>query len=128
MTASQHGIAPPDAGRLHRQSHRVLSDRPGDGSTSGTGTAIDRVLELVGRRQLSATEVRVLLRLVDREAGVPELAEALGLRPVEITCAGRRLASRGLMRWYHVGKRKGSRMGTTRAGLATVRALLTAAG
>ena len=38
---------------------------------------LDRVLELVEQRRLSAAELRILLRLVDREAGIPELAEAL---------------------------------------------------
>jgi hypothetical protein len=35
---------------------------------------------------------------------------------------------RGLVRWQHVGWQKQTRLGITLAGLATVRAMLTAAG
>jgi hypothetical protein len=86
------------------------------------------VLELVERRQLSAAELRVLLRLVDREAGIPELAEALDQRPVDVRRCGRRLSGRGLVSWLHAGPLKQTRLAITPAGLTTVRALLTAAG
>jgi hypothetical protein len=68
MTASQPGIAPPDAGRLHRQSHRVLSDRAGDGSTSGTGMA-----PAVGAVLMSASTIVVALNV--------QLLRRLDLRP-----------------------------------------------
>jgi DNA-binding MarR family transcriptional regulator len=90
--------------------------------------ALDRVLELVLRRRLSATELRLLLRLADREAGVPELPEALDQRPAEIRRAVRRLAMRGLVRSGHIGSLKQTGLSLTREGLATVQALLTAAG
>jgi hypothetical protein len=70
----------------------------------------------------------MLLRLVDREAGIPELAEALGQRPGAVRRSGRRLAARGLVRWRHVGPRKETQLAITPAGLTTVQALLTAAG
>jgi DNA-binding MarR family transcriptional regulator len=89
---------------------------------------LDRVLELVERRKLSATELRVLLALVDRGACLSDLAEALDQRPDEITRAGRMLSMRGLIRWHHVGRRKQTRLEITSSGLTTVRALLTAAG
>ena len=89
---------------------------------------LDRVLELVVRRKLSATELRVLLALLDRGACLPDLAEALDQRPDEVTRAGRSLSMRGLIRWHHVGKRKQTRLEITSSGLTTVRALLTAAG
>jgi DNA-binding MarR family transcriptional regulator len=85
------------------------------------------VLELVERRRLSATELRVLLLLLEQEASLPTLAEALAQRPVDIMRAGRRLAMRGLVRWRHVGRREETRLVITPAGLATMRALLTAA-
>ena len=88
---------------------------------------LDRVLELVELRKLSATELRVLLALLDRGACVPELAEALDQRPDEITRAGRRLSMRGLIRWHHVGRRQQTRLEITSSGLTTVRLLLTAA-
>lgn len=94
---------------------------------AGGQASLDRVLELVELRQLSATELRLLLALVDREASLSELAEALGQRPVEIRRAGRSLAMRGLVQWRHVGGRKKTRLGITPNGLATIRALLTAA-
>ena len=92
------------------------------------GATLDRVLELVERRKLSATELRVLLALLDRGACLSDLAEALDQRPDEITRAGRSLSMRGLIRWHHVGRRKQTRLEITSSGLTTVRALLTAAG
>lgn len=89
---------------------------------------LDRVLELVERRNVSATELRVLLALVDRGACLADLADALDQRPDEITRAGRRLSMRGLIRWHHVGRRKQTRLEISSSGLTTVRALLTAAG
>jgi DNA-binding MarR family transcriptional regulator len=88
---------------------------------------LDRVLELVERRKLSATELRVLLALLDRGACLADLAEALDQSPAEITCAGRSLSMRGLIRWGHVGRRKQTRLDITSSGLTTVRAFLTAA-
>ena len=85
------------------------------------------MLELVERRALSATELRILLRLVDREAGMPELAEALDQRAVDVRRCGRRLAARGLVSWRHTGPREQTRVAITSAGLTTVRALLTVA-
>lgn len=89
---------------------------------------LDRVLELVERRKLSATELRLLLALLDRGACLADLAEALDERPDEISRASRRLSMRGLIRWLHVGRRKQTRLEITSSGLTTVRALLTAAG
>jgi DNA-binding MarR family transcriptional regulator len=89
---------------------------------------LDRLLELVERRKLSATELRVLLTLLDRGACLSDLAEALDARPDQITGAGRRLSMRGLIRWHHVGRRQQTRLEITSSGLTTVRALLTAAG
>jgi DNA-binding MarR family transcriptional regulator len=91
-------------------------------------TTLDRILELFERRKLSATELRVLLALIDRGAGVSDLAEALDQSPDEITRAGRSLSMRGLIRWQHVGSRKETRFDITSSGLTTVRSLVTAAG
>jgi len=91
-----------------------------------TARALDRVLELLERRQLPATELRVLLRLLEREASLSELAEVLGHRPIDITRAGRSLAMHGLARWRHLGRRKETRLEITAAGMATIQALLTA--
>ncbi len=85
------------------------------------------MLEVFERRGLSPSELRVLLRLLDREASLSELAEALGKRPSEITRAGTRLATRGLIRWYHVGARDETRLMLTADGVAAMRALLAAA-
>lgn len=93
-----------------------------------TRAALDRVLELVGRRRMSAAELRVLLHLVDQEAGLSELADALDQRPVDIRRAGRRLADRGLVRWRHAGRPQQTRLEITPAGLTTIRALLAAGG
>jgi DNA-binding MarR family transcriptional regulator len=101
--------------------------RRSDRATLAAGATLDRVLELVERRKLSAIELRVLLALLDRGASLPDLAEALDRSPDEITRAGRSLSVRGLIRWHHVGRRKQSRLEITSSGLTTVRALLTAA-
>ena len=92
------------------------------------GATLDRVLELVERSNLSATELRLLLALFDRGACLSDFAEALDQRPAEITRAGRSLSRRGLIRWHHVGRRKQTRLEITSSGLTTVGALLTAAG
>ena len=102
--------------------------RPSDRPILAARATLDRVLELVERRKLSATELRVLLALLDRGASLADLAEALDERPDEITRASRRLSMRGLIRWHHVGKRTQTRLEITTSGLTTVRALLTAAG
>jgi DNA-binding MarR family transcriptional regulator len=97
-------------------------------SMSGTEAALDRVLRVFERGQHSATELRVLLRLVDhRDAGIGDLAEQLGCRPSEITRAGRRLAMRGLVRTHRAGSPEQTLMEITPSGLATVQTLLTAA-
>jgi DNA-binding MarR family transcriptional regulator len=85
---------------------------------------IDRVLAVLEQRGLSPTEVRVLLNLLDREASLIELADALGHSPSVITRAGGRLDSRGLVRWFHAAHNKESRLAITADGLATMRALL----
>jgi DNA-binding MarR family transcriptional regulator len=91
-------------------------------------TALDRVLRVFERGQHSATELRLLLRLVDHGgAGIGELAEQLGTRPTEITRAGRRLAMRGLVRTHRAGSPERTSMEITPSGLATVRRLLAAA-
>jgi DNA-binding MarR family transcriptional regulator len=109
----------------HPKPPRVTSAGSADGPVSVTArTAIDRVLEVFERRGLSPTELRVLLKLLDRDASLLELAQALGQRPSALTRVGRRLSTRGLIRWYHVGARKETRLGITADGLATMHALL----
>ena len=99
----------------------------GDAQISGADAALDRVLRVFERGQHSATEMRLLLRLVHhRDAGIGELAEQLGSRPTEITRAGRRLAMRGLVRTHRAGIPEQTLMEITPSGLATVRTLLTA--
>jgi DNA-binding MarR family transcriptional regulator len=90
--------------------------------------AVDRALGLLERRRLSATELRILLAVVDREVSVSELADAFGRRPLEIRRAAARLYARGLLRWRHDAMRREAVFAITPAGLATVRPLLTAAG
>ena len=105
--------------------HHYIRDGPSPAVAQAT---LDRILELFERRKLSVTELRVLLALIDRGAGVSDLAEALDQSPDEITRAGRSLSMRGLIRWHHVGSRKETRFDITSSGLTTVRALLTAVG
>jgi DNA-binding MarR family transcriptional regulator len=110
--------------RLQAQEQRLTGDRP----MSGADAALDRVLRVFERGRHSASEMRLLLRLLHhRDAGIGELAEQLGSRPTEITRAGRRLAMRGLVRTHRAGRPEQTLMEITPSGLATVRALLSAA-
>src|SRR5688500_8833211 len=90
-------------------------------TTTYERTAIDQVLEVFERRGLSPGELRVLLKLLDREASLSEIAQALGKSSSEVSLAGRKLAKRGLVRWYHVGARKETRLVITTDGMATMR-------
>ena len=122
-------ITRPRSGLSHPQPSDITRASPRDGPTRAVAQAtLDRVLELFERRGLSATELRVLLALLDRGARLSDLAEALDQRPSEITRAGRSLSMRGLTRWHHAGRRKETRLEITSSGLTTVRALLTAVG
>jgi DNA-binding MarR family transcriptional regulator len=89
--------------------------------------ALDRVLELVERRELRASELRVLLPLVEHDHSVSELARLLAVRPRDVRRLGERLYARGLLRWR---ERPGQEpiLGITRAGLNVTRPLLTATG
>jgi DNA-binding MarR family transcriptional regulator len=121
-------ISRPRSGLSHPQPSDVTRASPRDGPTRAAAQAtLDRVLELFERRGLSATELRVLLALLDRGARLSDLAEALDQRPNEITRAARNLSMRGLTRWQHVGSKE-TRLEITSSGLTTVRALLTAVG
>ena len=88
---------------------------------------LDRVLELCARRRLSIAELRVLLALADGEASRAELAEQLAVSPVDLRRATRRLVARGFVRRRHSGPSKQMRVGLTSHGLATTRALVSAA-
>ena len=60
--------------------------------------AFDRLLEAVHREHLSPFDLRVLLRVTDREATVGDLAESLGQPPSVLRRASARLVARGLLR------------------------------
>ena len=79
------------------------------------------------QRRLSPTEVRVLLNLLDREASLVDVADALGHQASVITRAAGGLDSRGLVRWFHAAHTKESRLAITADGLAAMRAMLAAA-
>jgi DNA-binding MarR family transcriptional regulator len=91
-------------------------------------SALDRTLDILERRRLSAAELRVLVELVDHEATVGELANTLGRQAAEIACTSRRLAVRGLIRRRHGPDDVPTVLSITQTGVATVRPLLTAAG
>lgn len=88
--------------------------------------ALDRVLELVERRQLGASELRVLLALVEHDHAVSELGQLLAVQSGDVRQLGERLYARGLLRWR---ERPGQEpiLGITPAGLKVARPLLTAA-
>jgi DNA-binding MarR family transcriptional regulator len=111
-----------------RERHATRGNGHDDDPMPEEQAALDRVLQLFEHRQHSATEMRVLLRLLERrDASIAELGEQLGIRPTEITRAGRRLAMRGLVRTHRAGSPEQTLIEITPSGLATVRTLLTAA-
>jgi DNA-binding MarR family transcriptional regulator len=59
---------------------------------------LDRFLELVHHEDLSPLDLRVLLRVTDREATVRELANSMGQHPIVLRRASARLVARGLLR------------------------------
>ena len=72
---------------------------PGDELASHhRSLAFDRLLESVHREHLSPFDLRVLLRVTDREATVVGLAESLGQPPSVLRPASARLVARGLLR------------------------------
>jgi len=111
--------------RRLRVAHNRHADPPTPGRTAAP--ALDRVLELLERSRLSATELRILVALLGSEMPVYELAETLGRPSVEIRREGGRLYVRGLLRWRHDAVSSETVFGITRTGLATLRPLLTAA-
>jgi DNA-binding MarR family transcriptional regulator len=80
---------------------------------------LDGVLELLEEGRYSATELRVLLELVDRrDATITELATALGAPLSDLRPATRRLANRGLLRSWHEARTEQTLFALTPAGLA----------
>jgi predicted transcriptional regulator len=115
-----------DRGRL-----RLAPDRRVDSPTRGAAAdapALDQVLELLERRGLSASELRVLLAVRNNEVTVSELSRTLGRPPVEIRRTGARLYALGLLRWRHDTRTTETVLGATGAGLTAVRPLTAAAG
>ena len=130
MTASQERIRRTDNNDARLTGTRLPGQRERDASESGAAReALDRVLELFEQGQLSATEMRVLLRLLERrDASIPELAKELCTGPADITRAGRRLAMRGLVRWQYGRRPEQALLNLTAAGAAAIGVLLTALG
>src|SRR5688500_9180823 len=60
--------------------------------------ALDQLLATIDRGLVSATELRILLRLSARDETGEELADSLAEAPSEITRASTRLDKRGLIR------------------------------
>jgi hypothetical protein len=90
--------------------------------------ALDRVLELLERRWLSASDLRIMLAVKDGDAAISDLAKSLGWRSDEVRRGAARLYGHGLLRWAHNAGREEAIVGSTRSGLATLQPLLTAVG
>jgi transcription initiation factor IIE alpha subunit len=89
--------------------------------------ALDLILEGVERRRLAPAELRILLALLEREATDAELAQTFGQDSEEIRRLAERLYARGLLRWRHDARSNATVLGITRAGLASLGPLLSAA-
>jgi DNA-binding MarR family transcriptional regulator len=84
---------------------RDIPTATGDLSASGDALAhqkrcvsLDRFLELIHREDLSPVDLRVLMRVTDREASIRELANSMGQHPAVLRRASTRLVARGLLR------------------------------
>jgi hypothetical protein len=87
---------------------------------------LDRLLQLVERRPLSILELRLLLRLNDGEATIPQLSDELGHDVSDVVSAASRLTNRGFVRRRSIGRHRRGMFSIARPGLVTVRPLLTA--
>jgi hypothetical protein len=117
------------AGGAPRRPLRLAYDRNAGGQARATRTAahpLDQLLASLERGELSASELRILLAVLDRDITVSELARTLGRPPAEIRHTGERLYARGLLSWRDDARSGETTLGTTRAGVATVRPVLTA--
>jgi DNA-binding MarR family transcriptional regulator len=121
----------PDADVLARQdrpSERPAGVRDADGRSRdsvGPEGALDDLLARLAGRELSPTEVRVLLWLSEREATPSELTDALRLPPGAITRVGRRLAMQGLIRRrFERGRQSHFAFSITSSGLLALRPLM----
>jgi hypothetical protein len=112
-----------DRGRLRlARDHRV--DSPTRGAAAAA-PALDQVLASLERGGLSASELRILFAVLDREVTVSELAPMLGRPPAEIRLTGERLYARGLVRWRDDARSGETVLGSKGRGVATVWPLLT---
>lgn len=122
-----HQTLQPAVASPRRRGLRVVQDPRADAQVRTPERTLDGLLELLERRRLSATELRILLAVFGREVPVSELAESFGRPAVEIRRTGARLYARGLLRWRHDAASEEAVFGVTPAGLTTLRPLLTAA-
>jgi DNA-binding MarR family transcriptional regulator len=124
----ESGLTQASIGGMAQPATRTPRSRDASRIDSASAT-LDRVLELLERAELSATEMRILLALLERrDATIAELADVLDTYPAEITRAGRRLAMRGLIRWHHGGRPEHALLDGTVTGAATIEALLASLG
>ena len=93
--------------------------------TASAASALDDLLETLQRAGLSPLELRVLVRLTEREATQSELAGALEAGPGTIRRATRRLAMRGLIgRRFERGRRSRFVLRITSSGLLALASLV----
>jgi DNA-binding MarR family transcriptional regulator len=83
--------------------------------------ALDRLLESVHREQLSPVDLRLLLRVTDREATIGELADSMGQPPSVLRPASARLVARGLLRRRSRHQRLGVTLAATASGMSALR-------
>lgn len=74
------------------------TSRCGDTGSVSTRLSVDCFLELIHREDLSPADLRLLLRVTEREATIRELADAMALDPIVLRRASARLVARGLLR------------------------------
>lgn len=87
--------------------------------------ALDELLASLQHGDLSPLELRLLVRLAERQSAQSELADALEASPATVSRATRRLAMRGLIRRrFEGGRRSRFVLSITSSGLQAVAALV----
>ena len=88
---------------------------------------LDVLLELLERRDMTATDLRVLLAFVDRERTLGELTGVVQMPTTPIKRIAGRLCLAGLLRQAHDPETDEPAYAITARGLATLKPLVTAA-
>jgi hypothetical protein len=97
-------------------------------ATRWSARRLDLLLELLERRSMTATDLRVLLAVIDRERSLRELVDLVTRPAASVRKTAGRLCLAGMLRQTHDPHTDGPAYAITPRGLAALKPLLTAAG